>query len=99
MSLFDKKRHISRRGLREVLRRAPAEVSGAGGKTFSQRERVKMEKEVFGKRYGGIISKTEYKRALQNLERTKQKAFTGRKRLKLDKKIKFLKGLTESEKF
>ena len=44
MSIFEKKREISRREFREILRKAFPRIPGAGGQMYSRQKRVKMKK-------------------------------------------------------
>lgn len=92
MSLFEKKRELSRSEFREALRKASFTIPGGGG-MFSTAERIKIEKEIFGKQYGGYISKEEYQRRLREMALEKARAKTGAKKLEIDRKIRFLKKL------
>jgi len=95
MSIFDKKREISRREFRETLRKASPRIPGAGGKMYSWRERVKMEKEIFPQeRFKSHISEIEAKKRLRELRMERYKAKTEEERLKVDRKIRFLKEVT-----
>ena len=95
MSIFDKKRELSRPELRQVLRKASPRIPQGGGKMYSQRERIKMEKEIFPiGRFKSHISEVEVKRRLIELRREKYRAKTGEKKLNIDRKIRFLKDIT-----
>ena len=88
MSLFEKKPQISRSRLREILRKA----DGKG--KLNRQKRVRLEQEVFGKKYGELISPRDYKRALNELKKARfrtTKSYRGK--LELNRKIKFLEGL------
>ncbi|PIV12790.1 MAG: hypothetical protein COS47_00680 [Candidatus Nealsonbacteria bacterium CG03_land_8_20_14_0_80_36_12] len=91
----DKKKEISRRELREKLRKAPGRVPGSS-QIFSWSERVKMEKEIFGRQYGSYISDREFKRRLRLLEREKYRVKTQKERLEVDRKIRLLRKLGKS---
>ena len=94
MGLFDnKKRGITRRELREILRRAPSVVPGVGGRRYSEKERVALEKEIFGREYGEEISQRDFKDAIEKLRKNKYKLKTMAERLELEHKIKFLEHL------
>ncbi|MBZ9572337.1 hypothetical protein KJA15_03335 [Patescibacteria group bacterium] len=93
-NFFGKRGYLSRRKFRERLRRASPFIPGSGGKLFRKKERVAMEKEIFRK-YGHYIEKKEYKKALKDLKEAKQKTKTFNEKLKIDRKIRFLKKLGE----
>jgi len=77
-----------------MLRKAPPRVPGSG-KVYSRQERVGMEKELFPqKRFQSHISEIEIKKKLRELRMERYKAKSGEERLKIDRKIKFLKGTT-----
>ncbi|MCD6550023.1 hypothetical protein J7K24_00570 [bacterium] len=104
MSLFEKKKEISREELREKLREAPSKVpTGSSWITsserFEEKERVGLEKEVFGKKYGSYISKEEYKKALRELEEKKIRAKTSQEKLEIERKIRYLKEFGGIKKF
>lgn len=90
MPIFNKKDAVSRSELRSALRRDSGRIRGGEGK-FSVSEREKMSNDIFGPKYGGEISKLDFKRAIRDLEnqrgRTKD---TGKKEM-IDDKIKYLK--------
>lgn len=95
MSIFDKKKEISRPKFREILRKASPRIPGAGGRTYSWRERVKMEKEIFPReRFKSHISEIECKRRLRELRRERYGAKTREEKLNIDRKIRFLKEVT-----
>ncbi len=91
MGIFDKKREVSRLELREALRKGSPFVPGGG--MLSREERVKLEKEVFSKFLGSYISKEEFKRTIRDLERKKLYAKSGKEKLELDRKIRYLRHL------
>ncbi len=94
MSIFNKKKQFSRLEFRETLRKAPPRVPGSG-KIYSRQERMKMEKELFPqKRFQSHISEIEVKRKLRELRMERYKTKGREERLKIDRKIKFLKGTT-----
>ena len=92
MSIFEKKKQVTRKELRQNLRKGPAHLPGSGRRYF-ERERVGMEKD-FGKKYGTHISKQEFKDKLYNLERERHKMpRSSSKWHELDHKIKYFKKL------
>lgn len=91
--IFDEKDQISRRELRSKLRRASSTIPGTG-KRLSQKDRVELEKEVFGKKYGGYISKREFRRALDEMRSKAYKAPTTKEKRRIRRRIKFLRKVT-----
>lgn len=92
MSIFDKKKEISRRAFRKNLKRASPYIPGTT-KRYSQKERTKMERELFGPEYGGHISKGEFKDRIQGLSEARHRVKTSSERLKIERKIRYLKKL------
>ena len=90
MPLFEKRKQISRREFRERLRKAPSCIPGSR-KTYTRRERAAFEKELFGKKYGSHVSRPEYKKRLRLLGKERYRAKTSAKKLKIDRKIRYLK--------
>jgi hypothetical protein len=87
---------LSRRELRSRLRKAPSRVSSGSSWTsssrrFDEKERVKLGKDVFGKKYGNYISKSEFKDAMKKLDRAKIKAKSSQERKKIETQKRFLK--------
>jgi len=93
MSLFEKKAHLTRTQLRERLRKASPKIPDSS-KVFSRKERVKLEKEVFGKKYGQIIDKGEFRRKLQELKHEKFIAKNSTEKTNIDRKIRYLEKLS-----
>lgn len=95
MSIFDKKKEISRPQFREILRKASPHIPGAGGRAYSWRERVKIEKEIFPKeRFQSHVSEIECKRRLRELRIERYRAKTREEKLNIDRKIRFLREVT-----
>ena len=94
MSLFEKKEYLTRSQFRERLRGASPKIPGSS-KMFSRKERVKLEKDVFGKKYGQIIDKGEFKRKLRELRHEKFVAKTGAEKTQIDRKIRYLEKLSD----
>lgn len=86
---------LSRRELKSRLRKAPSRVSSGSSWTtsnrrFSEKERVKLEKDIFGKKYGSHITKSEYKDAIKDLSQAKIKAKSTQERKKIETRKRFL---------
>jgi hypothetical protein len=92
-SIFGGKPFLQRPELRERLRKASPFIPGSGGRMIGAKERVGLEKEVFGKKYGPGITPREYSRGLKDLRKAKSKAPTQAERFKIERKIRYLKGL------
>ncbi|MDD2731961.1 MAG: hypothetical protein PHI53_02065 [Candidatus Pacebacteria bacterium] len=91
MGLFDKKQSLSRQELREVFEKDSGVIPKTGGKKYYQEERKRIERDVFGAKYGSQISKSDYRDALHKL---KSQAFKARDRVEkeeIEKKIEYLK--------
>jgi hypothetical protein len=84
MGLFDKKQHITRPQLRDILKKTPSQ-------NFNTREREGMEQEIFGKKYGSFLDKSEFNRKISELSAERYKAKTYVEKSKIDKKIKLVK--------
>lgn len=84
MGLFDKKQHITRPQLRDILRKTPSQ-------NFNTRERERMEQEIFGKKYGSFLDKSEFNRKICELRTKRYNAKTFAEKSKIDKKIKLVK--------
>ena len=94
MSIFDKKQSLDRRELREKLEKASPKIPGSN-REYSRAERIKLEEEVFGKKFGGLITKQEFKRRLLKMRENKFRAKTGDEKIKLDRKMRYLKKLSD----
>ena len=90
MSLFEKKREISRSEFRESLRKSSSSIPGGG--TYSKKERVKIEKELLPeKKYGGRISPKDLGKCVKNLGHQRYLAGTDKEKIKIARQIRFLK--------
>ena len=93
MSIFDKKQSLDRREFRAKLEKASPKIPGSS-KEFNRVERIKLEKEVFGKKFGQSITKQEFKRRLLKMRENKFRAKTGDEKLKLGRKMRYLEKLS-----
>jgi len=91
MSIFDEKKSYSRSELRTNFSRYTKRPAGMRGRKFNQKERADLVKGIFGREYGGQISKSDYKDALKKLEIQKRRAKDRNERQELDRKITFLR--------
>jgi len=92
MSLFNKKKSISRQELKTYLRRDSGYIKGGEGK-YSMAEREKMAKDLFSPKYGSEISKLDYRKRVRELEKERSAAKRMAEREKIDDKIKYLRQL------
>lgn len=96
MGIFDNKKSISRSKFREVLRRTPMR-STSSARGYTHRERVNLEREVFGPKYGGQISKRDYRTALGKMHGDRFKAKNSVERREIERKIRYLKRIGGEE--
>lgn len=89
---FGKDGYLTRSELREKLRKAPYEIPNSA-KWFTRKERVSIERELFGGKYGTHITSQEYRERLRELEREKLRAKTAKEKLNIDRKRRLLKKL------
>lgn len=66
-------------------------IPKTGGQKFSRGEREKLEKDVFGQKYGSQISKNDYRGAVKELRNAENKAQDPKQKGELDKKINYLR--------
>lgn len=93
MGIFDKEKSISRKDLKDILRKDRGMIPGGGGRRYTISEKSRMEREVFGPQYGSNISKDDFRRAVQGLELGKLSAKSDSEKKEIEKKIKYLKKL------
>lgn len=93
MPLFEKKSSFSRPEFKKSLERDSGIIPQTGGQKFSREQREKMEKEVFGLKYGSQISKNDYRNAVKELKDARDKTKDMGQKGELDKKINYLKRL------
>jgi len=89
---FGKRGYLTRSEFRERLQKASPFTKGFSG-MMKRKERIKLEKEVFGKRYGHFIERRDYSKAIKDLRRAKAKAKTDTEKRKIRRNIRFLKDL------
>jgi len=90
MGIYDKEKSITRKELRSVFEKDRGIIRGGEGK-YSRKEREEIARGLFGKSYGGQISKQDYKRRVRKMEVERRIAGTSADREKIDDKIKYLK--------
>ena len=83
---FGKKGHVSRIELKQKLRDAPSKFSGSG-RRYTRQERVKVEKEMFGNKYGNYISNQEYKNRIRRLEKERYNAKKSSEKIEINKNL------------
>ena len=91
MGIYDKKRSISRRGLKSTLRKDRGTIPGTGGRRYHRGERSKITGEIFGRKYGSQISKSDYRGAMRDLRSSERKAKTPTERRNINRKIDYLR--------
>jgi len=93
MGIYDKKKSISRKELESVLRKDKGRIPGTWDRKYYRREREKIAKEVFKSKYGSEISKSDYRRAVRELESAGRKTKSSVEKKKINRKIGYLKEL------
>ena len=91
MGIFDKKRSISKEDLKSVLREDRGIIPKTGGKKYSERERQKMSRKLFGPEYGSEIDKNDWRRRMGKLASEKKEAKTPEERRNVEENIRYLK--------
>ena len=94
MSIFGQKGHISRNEFRQALRRDSGSIPHSR-QSFTKKERVAFEKEVFGKKLGSLISKRDYQQAVGSLAKQKSQAKSEAEKWAIRRKVGYLKKLIE----
>lgn len=89
--IFEDKDKVSRKELRKGLKRTSPGFHSFRKKRLSRRERVKLEREVFGKKYGKHISKQDYKKAVDKFRKKTAIARTPEEKAEIKRKVKFLR--------
>ncbi len=93
MGIYDKRRSIPRKDLKSVFRKDTGAIPETGGRKYYNRERAGMTKDTFGAKYGSEISKDEYRKVIRDLQSAGRKAKTPTERLRINRKINYLKRL------
>lgn len=93
MGIFDKKRSIPIRDLKETIRRDKGRIPGTGGRSYLRPEREKVLRETFGTKYGSDISKQDYRTAIRSLGSSARKTKDSAERTRIKNRISYLKGL------
>jgi len=91
MGIFDKKRSVSREELKSAFRKDRGVIPRTGGKKYSERERQKMSRGLFGSKYGSEISKNDWRSRMRELGSEKRKAKTPGEKQSIDEKIRYYK--------
>jgi hypothetical protein len=94
MSLFEKKPQLPRKEFREILKKSDIKI-GASRK-FNMREKLGIEKDIFPRKHGDMISKSIFDKGINELKKagTWEKDYI--KKTKIRKKIEYLKKLEET---
>lgn len=93
---FGDKKEISRREFREKMAKTSGRIPGAGGASYTKRERVEYEKKLPWGKYGANISKKELGMGrIKELQKEKYLAKTWDEKNKIDREIRYLKDLTK----
>lgn len=91
MGIYEKRRSISRPALKRYLKReAPRRLPGTRIR-ITPSKRMKIEKEVFGKKYGHHITRQEFQKKIRHLEKEKHRTHTPTEMRDLRRRITYLK--------
>ncbi len=93
MGIFDEKKSFSRKELRGTLRKSSGVIPKTGGERYSEQQRVELERQAFGKRFGGNISRPDFRGAVRGLKTDKNKAETKKEKRDIGDRINYLKKL------
>lgn len=92
--LFDKKEQVTRREMRQFLRKDTGLIPGGRGR-FRRQERVKLEGTLFDRRkYGQYITPRECDRLYRNLRGRRFRAKTEKERRDIDRRMRYLKRIS-----
>jgi len=91
MGLFDKKQSFSRSELKKEFRKDSGIIPHTGGKKFYEKQRAEMSDESFARKYGGQISKQDFRGAVRDVAMTKRDAKTFKERREVEKRVNYLK--------
>jgi len=91
-SIFGGRSEISARELRQKIIKAPPFIPGAGGAMYRLTERKKLAGEIT-KKYGLYFEKKKFEntRMFRDLRKQRFQAKTGAEKLRIDRKIRYLK--------
>ena len=89
--LFEEEESLSRPELREKFKECTEPIPGTGGKKLPPKERARLEKEVFGPKYGSQISERDWKGGLRELKISGRRTVDPAERRKTIGKYKLLK--------
>lgn len=91
MGLFDEKRSFSREELRSVFKKDTGRIPKTGGQKYNEQRRRNMVGSVFGSKYGGQISRDDYKKAVRDLKIDSIRAKTPEERTVAKRGMDYLK--------
>jgi len=90
MGIFEKRDSLSREQLKKSFGGDSGIIPKTGGQKFSQPQREKM-RDVFGSKYGGEISKDDFKSAVRELDNARKSAQNPNEKRELGKQVEYLK--------
>jgi hypothetical protein len=90
MGLFDEKKELRPDQINNAFKRDAGKISPY--RRYSKDDRKEIAAEITDPKYGGTISREDYKRHIRDLERERSKVYSKESlRKPLDEKIKYLK--------
>ena len=84
MGIFEKTQHLTKPKLRDILKEPVS-------RSFSSQERKQLEKDIFTKKHGGFIDKSEFHRRISELGKERYKAKTYAEKSEINKRIGLMK--------
>jgi len=95
--VFGSKPHLTRYKFREQLKKVSGKIPGGG--VYTQKERIKMEKELFPRgKFGQYITPYEMNRRIRNLKHKIYRSRNVTEKVEARKQVKFLEKLRGGEK-
>lgn len=91
-SIFGGKSALGMGEARWKIRKSSPSIPGTSGEMYSEEERAEIAKEL-SKKYGNYLERDERYRIYGSLNKEKTQAKTNAERIKVDRKIRYLKGL------
>lgn len=95
MSLFQKRPEIPRSQFKEFFKKTDIKIGQ--GRQLTERQRGKIEAEYFPKKYRSTISKQEFSRSLNALEKQKHDELDFTKKTKIGRELKYLKEIEKKD--
>jgi len=93
MGIYDKESEVSKEELRESFDDDRGRIPDRGGKSYDRATRNRIQREVFGEKYGDTIDRHEFRRAINRLNSKRNAAKTPEEKAQIKEKIDYLKSV------